>query len=80
LRRPERFTEFLVACQADAQGRAGLQDKPYPQREYLQQARSRVAAVTLTSEERAGLAGPAIGDKLRRKRLALLETQRPATR
>ncbi|MGH8645571.1 MAG: HD domain-containing protein, partial [Gammaproteobacteria bacterium] len=30
-RKPERFQRFLLACQADAQGRKGLEDKPYPQ-------------------------------------------------
>ncbi len=36
-RKPERFADALLACQCDAQGRLGLADKPYPQRDYLQQ-------------------------------------------
>ena len=35
LRRPERFADFLLACEADARGRTGLEDRGYPQREYL---------------------------------------------
>ena len=34
-RKPERFAEALLACQCDAQGRLGLQNEPYPQRERL---------------------------------------------
>ena len=30
-RRPERFEQFLLACEADARGRAGLEDRDYPQ-------------------------------------------------
>lgn len=31
LRRPERFEFFLLACEADARGRLGLEREPYPQ-------------------------------------------------
>lgn len=34
-RRPERFKNFLLICQADAQGRLGLEENPYPQRDYF---------------------------------------------
>lgn len=33
-RRPERFAEFLLACEADARGRTGLEDIPYWQADY----------------------------------------------
>ena len=35
LRRPERFEDFLLACEADARGRTGFEDRPYPQADYL---------------------------------------------
>ncbi len=35
IRRPERFDKFLLACEADARGRTGLEDENYPQRDYL---------------------------------------------
>lgn len=38
LRRSERFELFLLACEADARGRLGLETRPYPQRALLQQA------------------------------------------
>jgi len=68
-RRPERFNEFLLACECDARGRLGLEDRDYPQPEVLRKARSAAAAVTLTEADRQGLSGTAIGEKLRRKRL-----------
>jgi len=31
IRQPQRFEEFLLACESDVRGRTGLADKPYPQ-------------------------------------------------
>ena len=72
-RRPERFEEMLAACEADARGRTGLEAQPYPQREHLRRARAAAAAVTLDESERQGLAGAAIGEKIREKRLAAIK-------
>jgi len=71
-RRPERFAELLLVCEADARGRTGLESRPYPQADYLRRARDAAAATTLDASERSGLAGPAIRDKLRAKRIATL--------
>ena len=73
-RRPERFEEMLAACEADARGRTGLEAQPYPQRDYLRRARAAAGAVTLDESERQGLAGPAIGEKIREKRLAAIKS------
>ena len=69
-RRPERFGELLLACESDARGRAGLESRPYPQREYLLRARDAAAAVALTEDERRELKGPFLGERIREKRLA----------
>jgi tRNA nucleotidyltransferase (CCA-adding enzyme) len=69
-RRPERFSELLIVCESDARGRTGLENKPYPQAEYLRRARDAAAAEQLSNEERAGLEGAAIGAKIRARRLA----------
>lgn len=34
-RRPERVQKFLLACEADARGRTGLEERDYPQNAYL---------------------------------------------
>jgi tRNA nucleotidyltransferase (CCA-adding enzyme) len=70
LRRPDRFAEFLLACEADARGRQGLEARDYPQRQYFATARAAVAAVALSAEERRGLSGEQIGQLLRKQRLA----------
>jgi tRNA nucleotidyltransferase (CCA-adding enzyme) len=71
-RRPERFREMLLACQCDAQGRTGLEEKPYPQRQYLERAHATAAAVQMTVEELAQRTGPAIAQALHDKRLAAI--------
>ena len=38
LRKPERFRLALQACEADARGRLGFEDRAYPQTERLLQA------------------------------------------
>jgi tRNA nucleotidyltransferase (CCA-adding enzyme) len=77
-RRPERFGELLLACEADARGRTGREHEPYPQSDYLRTALAAASAVALTAEERRGLPGPAIGEELRRRRLAALSAMRAA--
>ena len=72
-RRPERFAEMLIACEADARGRTGLEKNPYRQREFFMRALQAASAVVLSTEEREGLIGPAIGEKFRRKRLTAVE-------
>jgi tRNA nucleotidyltransferase (CCA-adding enzyme) len=71
-RRPERFRALLQACEADARGRTGLEERAYPQAELLRQAQQATAAVSLPEEERQGLLGTAIKEKLREKRLEVL--------
>jgi tRNA nucleotidyltransferase (CCA-adding enzyme) len=73
LRRPERFADFLLACEADARGRAGLEAREYPQRAFFAQARECAAAVALSDDERRGLTGEQIGQELRRRRMAVIE-------
>ncbi len=77
-RRPERFAELLLACEADARGRTGLEDRPYPQAAYLRTLLAAAAAVTLSAQDRAGLAGAAIGEEIRRRRLAAIAPLRAA--
>jgi tRNA nucleotidyltransferase (CCA-adding enzyme) len=72
VRRPERFRALLIACEADARGRTGLEDRPYPQGDLLRCAQELIAAISLSEEERTGLAGNAIKERLREKRLEAL--------
>ncbi|TDS84391.1 tRNA nucleotidyltransferase (CCA-adding enzyme) [Comamonas sp. JUb58] len=57
-RKPERFTQALLACQCDAQGRLGLEDEPYPQRAQLLRLLTAAQAVsTKEVAERAARTG-----------------------
>jgi tRNA nucleotidyltransferase (CCA-adding enzyme) len=72
LRQPQRFEDFLVACEADARGRAGLQDRPYPQADRLRRAQRAALAVRAQSLAERGLTGPALGKALRQSRIAAI--------
>jgi tRNA nucleotidyltransferase (CCA-adding enzyme) len=76
IRRPERFAAALLACEADARGRLGLEGEPYPQREYLLTAQSAAAAVKPSAEELASPAGANIAEHLRRRRLEAIKSVR----
>jgi tRNA nucleotidyltransferase (CCA-adding enzyme) len=74
LRRPQRLDVFLAACEADARGRLGHADVPYPQADYLRAAREAAAAVTAAPFVAEGLSGPAIGQAMQRARTAAIAT------
>ncbi|MEJ0085499.1 MAG: multifunctional CCA addition/repair protein [Pseudomonadota bacterium] len=78
LRRPERFADFLLACEADKRGRSGLEEQPYPQRAYFAQAQAAAAAVAMSADERRGLTGEQIGQQLRKMRIAAIEELKAA--
>jgi tRNA nucleotidyltransferase (CCA-adding enzyme) len=78
-RRPARFEQFLLACEADARGRKGLEDREYPQADYLRQARKLAAGVVLDEAMREGLNGEQIAAKLRQARLKALRELRGET-
>ena len=83
LRQPHRFLEALQACECDARGRAGLQDRPYPQRVRLTQALECVLAVNTgpiaASALAQGAKGPQVGAAIRAARLARLAQTLPQT-
>ena len=73
LRRGNRFEWFLLACEADARGRKGFEDRPYPQADFLRRARAAIKPITPGPEETKTLQGAQIGERLRRRRLKAIE-------
>jgi tRNA nucleotidyltransferase (CCA-adding enzyme) len=69
LRRPARFEQLLLACEADARGRTGLEDSAYPQADRLRRARASAAQVVPTPEELAAFKGPALAEQLHKRRI-----------
>ncbi len=76
LRRPDRLGAVLLACQADAQGRTGLQAVPYQPAArlppLLQAALAVDSARIAAAAAERGASGPAIGDAVRAARVQAL--------
>lgn len=74
LRQPERFGEFLLACEADARGRKGLEDRPYPQAELFLTALRAARGVDATRvRTERGVEGEALGKALYDARLTAIK-------
>jgi tRNA nucleotidyltransferase (CCA-adding enzyme) len=71
-RRPARLDPFLVACTADKRGRLQHENDAYPQADFLRAARDAARAVTARAFVEQGLQGTAIGDAMRRGRIAAI--------
>ncbi|WP_028877051.1 multifunctional CCA addition/repair protein [Teredinibacter turnerae] len=77
LRRPERFQQFCLCCQADAQGRTGLENRPYPQAAYFLQALEEIQKVDAKMFVAQGKKGAEIGEAMynaRLQKIKLLKT------
>jgi tRNA nucleotidyltransferase (CCA-adding enzyme) len=74
LRRSEALEEFILACEADARGRAGLEEHPYPQGDYLRGALNAAAAIRSDAVPDDIPAGPDYGAALRTLRIEAIET------
>lgn len=69
----KRVEQFALACQADAQGRKGMEDAPYPQAELFRrcfEAASRVDARDIAGRYSSG---KQIGEALRRERCEVVK-------
>ena len=77
-RRPERFEQFLLACEADARGRKGLDDRHYAQADYLRGAFAAASQIDsgAIAEQHEGSKIPAAIRSARRK--AVREYQKTA--
>ncbi|EPN26638.1 multifunctional tRNA nucleotidyl transferase/2'3'-cyclic phosphodiesterase/2'nucleotidase/phosphatase, partial [Pseudomonas syringae pv. actinidiae ICMP 19070] len=73
-RRPQRFEEFLAACEMDARGRHGFEQRSYPQADYLRGAAHAARTVAVQPLLEQGLKGKELGDALKNERLKALKT------
>ena len=67
-RRPERFESFLLVCIADARGRTGHEDTPYPQADYAREALTQALSISARDIIAQGIQGAAIRDALQEAR------------
>jgi tRNA nucleotidyltransferase (CCA-adding enzyme) len=78
-RRPDRFEKFLLACEADARGRTGYENNPYPQAQYLRGAIEAALAVSGADYASKELSGGEIGELVSKARLAALREYKQAS-
>ena len=73
-RKPGRFDQVLLACECDARGRLGLEERPYSPRDRLNHALAVALGVATDVVAReaqaAGATGPKIGEAIARARIA----------
>lgn len=81
-RKPQRFEQVLLACECDARGRLGLEEKPYPQRARLLAALAAARAVdtgaVAAKAAEHGLKGEAVGERIHRARTEAVAGDRGA--
>jgi len=73
LRRSQRFEQFLLACEIDARGRTGLEDRDYPQAKRLRLAYRAAAGVDARPLVEQGLKGAELGEALRQAQLRAIK-------
>jgi tRNA nucleotidyltransferase (CCA-adding enzyme) len=78
-RRPQRFEEFVMACEMDARGRLGLEQRSYPQADYLRGAATAARSVAVQPLVAQGFSGQALGEAIKRERLEALKAYKAAT-
>ena len=76
-RRPARVAEVLAACEIDAQGRTGLEERAYPSRAHLEWAMGVLSRLDLKSVVASLPAGRHVGEAVREARIAALAAARP---
>lgn len=76
LRKPERFERFLLACEADARGRLGLEGREYPQADFLRHICAASTNIQAKPFLEQGLSGLALADALQKARLAAITEAR----
>ncbi|HYF17936.1 MAG TPA: multifunctional CCA addition/repair protein [Ramlibacter sp.] len=72
-RKPGRFADALLACECDARGRLGLEEREYPQRPRLLaalEAARQVSTREIAEDAKArGIEGPRVGDLIHEARV-----------
>jgi tRNA nucleotidyltransferase (CCA-adding enzyme) len=82
-RKPDRFEEFLQACECDFHGRPGYAERPYPQSELLRSSfiaargvdAGAIAAELASTISDPSLLSPAINSRVRETRTAAIKAQ-----
>ena len=68
----DAFEGFLLACEADARGRAGLEERAYVQAGILRRARRAALAIDAAAVQDGTLEGPRLGAAIKQARIAAI--------
>ena len=69
-RKPDRFEKFLLACEADARGRPGYENREFKQGDFLRQAFAASREVDVESLRAQGFEHKALADQIHSERVA----------
>lgn len=72
-RRPERFEQFLIACEADARGRTGLENQDFPQAGFFRRALQAANTIAIGPLVNLGLKNEAMAQAIRQQRISALQ-------
>ncbi len=76
LRDETSFEQFLLVSMADARGRKGLENQPYPQADWWRALRRAAMAVKVAPLLAKGLSGQALGEALRQARIQAVAAEK----
>lgn len=68
-RRPERFEQFLLACEADSRGRPGYEDRVLEKPDILRRALAAARSVDAAALAKPDMSGKQIADAIRQQRI-----------
>ena len=71
---PQALQDFLLACEADARGRLGLEHNTYQQAQYLQQVASAASQIDTRAVLNGTLQGAEVGAAIRQLRIQAIST------
>jgi tRNA nucleotidyltransferase (CCA-adding enzyme) len=74
-RRPERFEQFLLSCEADIRGRTGFEQRPYPQAQLWRRAFEVARSVVFDRDRWGELSGEQIRERMRQERIGKLSAE-----
>ena len=77
-RKPHRVEQIALTSEADARGRTGFENNPYPQGDYLREAWKVALSVSTKDVVAAGFKGVEVREELTRRRIAALENWKTA--
>lgn len=72
-RRPERFQQFLLACEADFRGRPSFENLEFPYAVFLTQALNAAKSIDIKALVDAGLTGDALINAIHKQRLKAIQ-------